>query len=132
MKYIIYNATTGEVLRTLSTTIETIQLNCKANEDYIAYLGNNYDIHVELVDGVKTIMPGRIDSRTADEKSRVEWFVVRRERDKRLNDTDWVSAKMLDQTGTIKDESIAYRQALRDVTEQLEQFQIVWPVLPKI
>lgn len=130
MKYIIYNATTGEVLRTLSTTIETIALNTKAGEGFLPYLGNNFDIHVDVE--TKTIQPGRIDSRTADEKAKVEWFVVRRERDKRLSDTDWVSAKMLDQTGTITDEWRAYRQALRDVTKQVDPFNIVWPSLPKL
>lgn len=130
MKYLIFKSSTGEVLRTLSCPIETIQLNCKLDEDYIAYLGDNYDIHIEIIDGVKTIMPGRIDSRSQEEKNRIEWFTVRRERDKRLANTDWVSAKMLDQTGTITDEWRAYRQALRDITKQTDPFSIVWPALP--
>lgn len=130
MKYIIYNATTGEVLRTLSTTIETIAINTKAGEGFLPYLGSNFDIHVDIA--TKTIMPGRIDSRTADEKARVEWFTVRRERDKRLAETDWVSSRYLDQVGVIPDEWRAYRQSLRDVTNQADPFNIIWPVLPKI
>ncbi len=130
MKYIIYNSTTGEVLKSLSASFDTIELNVATGEGYLPYLGNNFDIHVDVE--TKTIKPGRIDSRSHDEKVRIEWYSVRKERDKRLSDTDWVSAKMLDQTGTITPEWRDYRQALRDVTSQSDPFQIVWPSLPKL
>jgi len=128
MKYIIYNATTGEVLRTLNTNLETIQLNTQAGEGFLPYLSDNFDIHVDVE--TRLIKPGRIDSRSQEEKDRVEWFVVRRERDKRLADTDWVSMRYLDQTGSIPAEWVAYRNALRDITNQSDPFQIVWPTLP--
>ena len=130
MKYIIYNLTTGEVLKSLSASFDTIELNVATGEGYLPYLGNNFDIHVDV--DTKTIKPGRIDSRSHEEKTRIEWFTVRRERDKRLAETDWVSSRYLDQVGVIPDEWRAYRQSLRDVTKQLDPFQIVWPVLPKI
>ena len=130
MKYIIYNLTTGEVLKSLSASFDTIELNVSTGEGYLPYLGNNFDIHVDVE--TKTIQPGRIDSRSHEEKTRIEWYSVRKERDKRLIDTDWVSAKMLDQTGTITDEWRAYRQSLRDVTNQADPFNISWPLLPKI
>ena len=130
MKYLIYNLTTGEVLKSLSASFDTIELNVATGEGYLPYLGNNFDIHVDV--DTKTIKPGRIDSRSHEEKTRIEWFTVRRERDKRLAETDWVSSRYLDQVGVIPDEWRAYRQSLRDVTKQLDPFQIVWPVLPKI
>lgn len=128
MKYIIYNATTGEVLRSLSANFDTIELNTKTGEGYLPYLSDNFDIHVDIE--TRTIKPGRIDSRSDEEKARIKWYEVRCQRDKRLADTDWITMRYIDQLGSVPDKWVAYRQALRDVTSQSDPFAIVWPAMP--
>lgn len=60
------------------------------------------------------------------------WTVIRAERNKLLTDTDWWVAKAAETGATISAEQHAYRQALRDITDQVNPFNIVWPVLPSV
>ena len=58
--------------------------------------------------------------------------VVRSERDRLLNDTDWIILRYLDQGDEVPSEWKEYRQALRDVPEQ-EGFpgSVDWPIMPE-
>jgi hypothetical protein len=56
------------------------------------------------------------------------WADVRVERDKRLLESDWT--QLPDVPLATKDAWATYRQALRDVTEQPDPFNIVWPTPP--
>ena len=130
MNYIIFKATTGKVLRTLNAPLETLQVSMGDDEDFIAYLGSNMDIHIDV--NTRTIVPGAIDDRTPEQKAKAEWILVRRERDKLLQETDWVSTRYIDQTGSIPESWSTYRQALRDVMSQPDPFNIDWPVMPSL
>lgn len=57
-----------------------------------------------------------------------KWHLVRVERDLRISKTDWVSGEDVPQS--IKDAYFPYRQALRDITEQEDPDNIVWPDKP--
>ena len=61
--------------------------------------------------------------------SETQWHLVRTERSKRLQVTDWT------QLSDIPEETKAlwepYRQELRDVTQQPDPFNIVWPTPPQ-
>lgn len=61
-----------------------------------------------------------------------QWTVIRAERNKLLADTDWWVTKAAETGATIDAEQHAYRQALRDITDQVNPFNIVWPVLPSV
>lgn len=66
-----------------------------------------------------------VDSRTVDEA----WSTVRFERARRLLASDWT--QLPDVPLSTKEVWAAYRQALRDITEQLDPFNIVWPTAPQ-
>lgn len=64
------------------------------------------------------------DPRTDD----TEWPLVRARRNDMLSASDWT--QLPDVPLNTKEAWAVYRQALRDVTEQLDPFNIVWPVAP--
>ncbi len=90
------------------------------------------------VEGEDTIIPPRpsehhiidfetkqwIDPRTPE----TEWPLVRAKRDRLIAATDWT--QLPDVPLATKEAWIAYRQALRDVTNQPDPFNIVWPESP--
>ena len=59
------------------------------------------------------------------------WTQVRSQRDSLLKDTDWLSIRAADTATPMPTEWSTYRQALRDVTEQSDPFNIVWPTKPE-
>ena len=66
-----------------------------------------------------------IDPRTPE----TEWTIVRAERDRRLAASDWT--QLPDVLLATKDAWAVYRQALRDITQQPDPFNIVWPEPPQ-
>lgn len=56
-----------------------------------------------------------------------KWKQVRTHRDKLLNETDWWGVS----DRTMSEEQKAYRQALRDITNQNDIENIVWPTKPE-
>lgn len=65
-----------------------------------------------------------IDPRTI----KTEWPLVRVKRDRLLSKSDWT--QLPDVPVKTKEAWAAYRQALRDITQQADPFAIVWPVAP--
>lgn len=57
-----------------------------------------------------------------------EWPKVRTERDRRLQASDWT--QLPDVPLATKEAWATYRQALRDITEQPDPFNITWPAVP--
>ena len=55
----------------------------------------------------------------------------RAQRDRLLQESDWVVTKALELGQAVPQEWIDYRQDLRDVPEQADQYNIVWPVKPE-
>ena len=64
------------------------------------------------------------DPRTPD----TEWPLVRQQRSGMLAASDWT--QLPDVPIATKEAWAVYRQALRDITEQPDPFNIVWPVAP--
>lgn len=58
------------------------------------------------------------------------WSKVREGRNKKLTDCDWTQLPDSPLSAESKTEWAAYRQALRDVTDQADPFNIEWPVPP--
>ena len=65
------------------------------------------------------------DPRTAE----TQWPVVQAQRNALLSATDWVTARAYEQGEPVPENYRVYRQALRDVTNQPDPFNITWPVL---
>lgn len=65
-----------------------------------------------------------VDPRT----EQTQWPVVRSQRNALLSASDWT--QLPDVPLATKETWAAYRQALRDITDQSDPFNIVWPVQP--
>lgn len=66
----------------------------------------------------------------AEARRAAQWVNVRLERNFRLQASDWVVVRAAESGGVVSPEWAAYRQALRDVTGQVDPFAVVWPVPP--
>lgn len=60
-----------------------------------------------------------------------QWKAVRDDRNKRLFECDWTQLTDAPLTDEQKAAWQSYRQALRDVTQQTDPFNITWPVKPE-
>jgi hypothetical protein len=65
------------------------------------------------------------------ERIALEWARVRFERSQKLADCDWTQLPDAPLTNVQTADWATYRQALRDITEQDDPFNIVWPTIPK-
>ena len=113
--------------------LKTVRLNGTVQDN----LGNwvqNWEV-VDLfadttVDGVTTTKAQREEAFMA-KRNADRWTQVRTQRDSLLKDTDWLSIRAADTGTPMPTEWATYRQALRDVTEQSDPFNIVWPTKPE-
>lgn len=63
-------------------------------------------------------------------KTESEWVNVKIKRDKLLIASDWVVTKNAEAGTPVPTEWVTYRQALRDITDQTDPFNITWPIPP--
>ena len=95
----------------------------------------NYTKNVEegtpiLVDGIykqNWVETGASQSEIND-RIELQWGFIRDTRNQLLQETDWTQLGDIPQS--TKDVWTTYRQELRDVTNQSDPFNIVWPVKP--
>jgi len=82
-----------------------------------------------LVDGTVTLVE---DPAKVAAKTQAQWDSVRVQQSQKLYASDW-TCSVVDPPAPIlaqRDQWVAYRQALRDVTTQSDPFNITWPVPP--
>jgi hypothetical protein len=65
-----------------------------------------------------------------DGRDNEQWKVVRSERGTKLQSCDWTMLSDVPLAPSVKTEWETYRQALRDITDQSDPFNIVWPTPP--
>jgi hypothetical protein len=82
-----------------------------------------------LVDGVWTqnYLVSELDADASAAKVSAQWNVIRAERNKLLVESDWTQ---LPDASADAPAWATYRQALRDITTQVNPFAIVWPESP--
>lgn len=136
MKFSIYNKKTGQILRTISVPLELINNQLYSDEWYIDGWFPDNVYYIE--NGIPTIFPIKpsehhifdysikqwVDPRTSD----TEWPIVRDKRNQLLAASDWT--QLPDVPLATKEAWAIYRQALRDITEQPDPFNIIWPTPP--
>jgi len=71
-----------------------------------------------------------VDPRPADQVLQEAWRDVRALRNAKLTASDWVRLRADDLGQPMPTEWASYRQALRDITEQADPLNIVWPEAP--
>ena len=82
-----------------------------------------------LIDGVWTqiYIVSDLDADASAATVGAQWTVVRAERNKLLADCDWTQ---LPDASADAAAWAVYRQALRDITDQSDPFNIQWPTMP--
>lgn len=132
-----YDVATGRIVGSASCSAEDAVANKPAGA---AMLTGMYDgLEFYIVDEVPTRLPPKaydffvfdyaakqwVDPRTNE----TQWAVVRSDRNQRLLRTDWTQlADIFLETKALWE---PYRQALRDVTNQSDPFNIIWPTPPQ-
>ncbi len=148
MKYFItYNNTTGQIIQ---TTVTTSEENVILNDTQLSLLEvpESVDNEKYYLDpqSLQTIaFPDKPDQyhtwnwttkiwediRTQEQKSTLANIKARQERDKLLNNSDWVVVKALEQGEPVPENWRTYRQQLRDITQQPGYpLTITWPTPP--
>lgn len=137
MKSTVFNKVTGQILRMVNVPVgmASVQLT-GSNEDWIE--GDYPDDQFYIEGFTPVAIPEQPshnhvfnyitkqweDPRTAE----TEWPLVRARRNDLLTACDWT--QLPDVPLATKEAWAAYRQALRDITEQPDPFNIVWPTPP--
>lgn len=138
MRYAIFDRTIGRINKVVQCTPEDVALQLGTNEAAILFTeGLDTEYYIDSTDTIIKIAakPSEycvfdyatkqwVDPRTAE----TEWPVVRAERTRRLEASDWT--QLPDVPIPTKEAWAVYRQALRDVTDQPDPFNIVWPTAP--
>ena len=133
MKYTVF-VSSGEIVRLLDC--DNIEQQLVAGEAYLD--GWFFDTEYYVVQDQPVLMPPKpseycifdydtkqwVDPRTPE----TQWPIVRTERNRRLQACDWT--QLSDIPAETKDLWEPYRQELRDVTDQPDPFNIVWPTPP--
>jgi hypothetical protein len=78
----------------------------------------------------------RLKVRTLQDRIQEAWKAFRAERDRRLAETDWIVVRAYERGEPVPEAWAAYRQALRDLPEQLTDEQVLtgnipWPEPPR-
>lgn len=96
------------------------------------------DLNLVYWDGVLKFMPERpsrfhafnYTTKAWELDLDAAWAYVRARRDNLLLACDWVTLRAQEQGVQAPQEWLDYRQALRDVTQQEDPLNIIWPVAP--
>lgn len=137
MKYTIYSIESNKVERVVECPVDVLYLQFDP-KTHAAIEGAFDDSRYYVENGSPVLFPEKpslfhifdfttkqwVDPRTSES----EWTLVRAERDRRLVACDWT--QLPDVPLATKEVWAVYRQALRDITEQEDPFNIQWPTLP--
>lgn len=138
MKATIFKQTTGQILRVIDVPEDFVANNIQSGEDWIEglYLDDEFYIQNRLPVQIPTKPSAHhvfdfaakqwVDPRTNE----TEWRNVRQKRDTKLRDSDWTQIPDSALAAQKKQEWATFRQALRDITNQPDPFNISWPAKP--
>ena len=103
----------------------------------VNFLAAPNDYTKNIIEGTPTLIDGnyyqnwiQTDANESEIQQRLEdkWFEVREIRNQLLMECDWT--QLSDIPTEIKNLWSSYRQDLRDITNQTNPFNIIWPVKP--
>jgi hypothetical protein len=101
----------------------------EVQEDYTKNISENFP---ELIEGIWTQKWTIVDAtqEEIDQRLFAKWQEVRDERGGRLNSSDWTQLPDSPLTEEQKNAWRQYRQELRDITNQANPFEVIYPVQP--
>lgn len=87
--------------------------------------------HAAMAPALQHVVDGQLVLRQPAQRDAVsQWVRVRARRAALLADCDWVLLRAIETGDEVPTPWSAYRQALRDITEQQDPFSISWPTPP--
>lgn len=137
MNYTIFNTESFQIEKVVNCPEDILHMQYDPSTQ--AFIEGIYDDALYYIDaGIPVLMPPKpseyhvfdyatkqwVDPRTPA----TEWPIVRDKRNQLLQASDWT--QLPDVPLATKEAWAAYRQALRDVTDQPDPFNIVWPTPP--
>jgi hypothetical protein len=140
MNYSIYNKSTGRIVRKVSCLETDLYLQYDPNiENYLEYHIDDTKNYICLTSGNVLTIPDQPsiyhefnwDTKSWEDKrtSENEWYVIIQNINRFLTYSDWT--QMPDVNIPTKEAWATYRQALRDITNQADPFNITWPTPPQ-
>jgi hypothetical protein len=94
----------------------------------------NYEEGTPIQSGSVYVQNWLITSASVEEiteRENIQWDEIRDERNRLLTECDWTQFQDTPISGSKLTEWQAYRQSLRDITNQSNPFEIIWPVKPE-
>lgn len=79
---------------------------------------------------VENWIESQMSQQQIDQVNSAQWSQVRTQRNKLLSDSDWTQLADSPLTFEKKTDWAVYRQDLRDITQQVDPFNIAWPEKP--
>lgn len=137
MNITVYETQSGQIVRVCSVSSGAQHLQAGYGEDWLE--GNYPDDRFYIANGQPVAMPSRPSAHHNFNYATKQWVAdtdgawgsVRAERNKKLRDTDWTQMPDSPFAAQQRQQWAAYRQALRDVTNQADPFTINWPTPPE-
>lgn len=93
----------------------------KIREEVPQLQGDDYVVEYNIVEMTEEERQKKIDD---------TWNDIRQKRAMQLYFSDWVVTKNVEAGTPVPTEWVTYRQALRDITDQTDPFNITWPIPP--
>lgn len=136
-QFTVYKTATGEILRSGLCAANDLLSQARNNQESVLEAAGNFRLHY-VVDGALVPLPPKPGDNFVFDYATKQWVQdqpaqetsVRAQRDQLLVQSDWT--QMPDVQLPNKTEWAAYRQALRDITDQPGYpFSAVWPTPPQ-
>ena len=134
--FYIYKTSTGQILRYTSHEETNEDETCKPIPDDMieGYVENNNIVPFPLKPYKDSTWnwDNKVweDLRSLELRLNIEWMRIKGQRDRLLQESDWRVVKAADTGIPLSQEWKDYRQALRDITTQIDPFNIIWPTPP--
>ena len=136
--FYLYDSVTGQILQAGSVPDSQFASQARNGTVLVEGVADVFEHYVNTSTGSLVRVPVRPSPHHHFDYTAKKWVVdagyawerVRAERDKRIAASDWVALRAADQGQPVPPDWLAYRQALRDVTEQADPGAIVWPEPP--
>jgi hypothetical protein len=113
-----------------NVTLSNILWAAVPDEGFAIYgsVGNESDYNEKVVYNVSSQKP--VWSVVQAGQDPEQWKVIRAARNGKLSSCDWTVLPDVPLDPSVRSEWEAYRQDLRDITDQTDPFNIVWPTPP--
>jgi hypothetical protein len=128
-----YNPVTGEIIKTGKCAKHIVDAMAAAVLDNISdsqyYINITTKLPVAIPPSPGDAFAFNFTTKAWELNTERAWGLIRQQRNYKLTDTDWKMLEDAPGDNTQKNRLKVYRQALRDITNQSDPLNIVWPEL---